>query len=102
MEKNQKILALVLDSKDNVATLLSDASKNDVLTLKGKEGVLQLSEDIGFGHKAALKSINEGEEIIKYDQIIGVATKHIKPGEWVHLHNIRSVIDPCFRKRIES
>ena len=34
MEKNQKLLAIVLDSKDNVATLLSDASQNDVLILK--------------------------------------------------------------------
>jgi len=35
MEQNQKTLALVLDSKDNVATLLSDSSKNDILILKG-------------------------------------------------------------------
>jgi len=34
MENNQKILAILLDSKNNVTTLLSDASKNDVLILK--------------------------------------------------------------------
>ena len=39
------------------------------------------------GHKIALKQINKGEKIIKYDQIIGLAEKDISPGEHVHTDN---------------
>ena len=99
MEKTKK-RALVLDSKDNVCILLSDAAKNDIVSLKGKNGDLQLSEDIEFGHKAALKSVDNGEEIIKYGQKIGVAAQSIAKGQWIHLHNMKSIVDPDFRKRI--
>jgi altronate hydrolase len=43
---------------------------------------------IPFGHKICLKKINKGEPVIKYDQIIGFASKSIKPGEHVHSHNL--------------
>ena len=100
MEK-QKKLALVLDNEDNVATLLTNGFENDIITLKGIEGKLQIFEDIELGHKAALKHISNGEAVVKYGHRIGVATKNIQPGEWVHLHNMQSVVDPIFRKRIE-
>ena len=43
---------------------------------------------IPFGHKICLKPINKSEPVIKYDQIIGFASKNIKPGEHVHSHNL--------------
>lgn len=44
-------------------------------------------EEIIFGHKIALKDLETGKEIIKYGEVIGVASKPIKVGEWVHTHN---------------
>ncbi len=100
MEKTEK-RALVLDSIDNVCILLSDAEKNDTIILSEIKGTIFLTEAIKFGHKTALKAIKSGNEIIKYGQRIGVATKNITPGEWIHLHNMKSLVDPEFRKRIE-
>ena len=40
------------------------------------------------GHKMAIWPIREGEPIVKFGQIIGFATSHIAPGEWVHEHNV--------------
>jgi altronate hydrolase len=45
-------------------------------------------ERILKGHKMALEPIREGEPVRKFGQIIGFATKHVAPGEWVHEHNV--------------
>jgi len=37
-----------------------------------------------------LKDLKLAEPIIKYGEIIGVASKPIKVGEWVHTHNVNS------------
>ena len=42
------------------------------------------------GHKLAVRDIAEGEPVIKYGYPIGVASRAIKKGEWVHSHNLRS------------
>ena len=46
--------------------------------------------EIPMGHKVALKDIKEGEDIIKYAQVIGVASKDIRKGEHVHSHNMHT------------
>lgn len=56
------------------------------------EVLLQAEGNIPVGHKRALKDIAEGEQVIKYGQPIGRAKCHIKAGEWVHSHNLRSDI----------
>ena len=38
------------------------------------------------GHKMAIAPIREGEPVVKFGQIIGFATGHVAPGEWVHEH----------------
>jgi altronate hydrolase len=40
------------------------------------------------GHKVAAEAIRKGEAIRKYGQIIGMASRNIKPGEHVHTHNM--------------
>jgi galactarate dehydratase len=42
-----------------------------------------LSENIPIGHKVALCDISEGDNIIRYNQIIGSANILIRRGEWV-------------------
>ena len=79
---------------DNVATLLADASPG-VVPIRGKAELseIRLTEPIKVGHKVALRAIADGEAVVKYGVIIGVATRPIAPGEWVHLHNCRSLCD---------
>lgn len=42
------------------------------------------------GHKYALRNIQQGENIIKYGQPIGHATRDIAAGEHVHSHNLKT------------
>ena len=97
-----KLQALLLDEHDNVATLLSDAKAGDEVPLKGGNGSIILGDDIPYGHKVALKTIEEKSEIVKYGHRIGIATEDIATGGWIHLHNMTSAVDVTFKKRIDS
>ncbi|GAA6118149.1 altronate dehydratase family protein [Acidovorax sp. FG27] len=51
------------------------------------------------GHKIAARRIARGEQVKKYDTVIGVATRDLEPGEYVHSHNLELVDyyrDPAF------
>ena len=40
------------------------------------------------GHKVATRAIPTGAPVRRYNQIIGFASRDIRPGEHVHLHNL--------------
>lgn len=83
-----------IDQADNVATALqalvpgAAAAHGDPI----QPGVT-VAEEIPAGHKLALRDIAPGENIVKYGVVIGCATKEIKTGQWVHLHNMKSLYD---------
>ena len=52
-----------------------------------QDGVIA-AQRIPPGHKVAVRRIEEGEQVRKYNQIIGFATKAIAPGEHVHVQNM--------------
>jgi len=79
---------------DNVATLLADAKAETVeIVPAGGDGVILLSEAIEYGHKIALIDLPAGELVVKYGIPIGVTTRTIRCGAWVHLHNCASAYD---------
>ncbi len=80
----QQPLIVRLNAQDNVAVALRGLEPRAVIS---KEGVV-CTEEIPAGHKVALKEIRANGPIRKYGQIIGFATKTIRPGEWVHTHNM--------------
>jgi hypothetical protein len=83
-----------VNAADNVVTLLGDAPAGPIDVIgQSVPKHLELSEPIARGHKAALCAIAAGEEVVKYGIAIGVATKQIEVGQWVHLHNCRSRLD---------
>ncbi len=94
--------ALVLDPRDNVATVLADVENGEAVILKGTTESILSTEKSLFGHKIALGSIRTGENIVKYGQKIGVATTDLLPGAWVHLYTMASALGADFRKRIEQ
>lgn len=79
---------IILNSKDNCATSLEDIPQGT--QIKILEKTIVITQKIEMGHKFALSDINKGDKIIKYGEIIGIATTDIKKGEWVHTHNITS------------
>lgn len=56
-----------------------------------KEYEIDVLNVIPLGHKISLKDINKGEVIIEYGEKTGVATKPIRKGEEVHVHNVQSI-----------
>ncbi len=78
-----------LNPIDNVAVALRDLSAGQEVTLPNA-CVVTLMEDIAFGHKVAIKTIAQGQQVLKYGLPIGSATRDIQAGEHVHVHNLKS------------
>jgi altronate dehydratase small subunit len=85
--------AIVMDSKDNVATLLADVDANDVVEVVQRDGATEfkVQEKIQFGHKFAMDAIKKGQNVVKYGEVIGQATGDIAKGRHVHVHNVESL-----------
>jgi len=85
--------ALVLHNRDNVATALSDIKVGTLLRVKVDDQAIELivNQAIPFGHKFAIKNIEEGQPVYKYGETIGKAIKPIEVGQHVHTHNLESI-----------
>jgi len=86
-----KVAWVVDEEKDNVANILSNDIKKDMVVpvvVKGKELEIKVSSDIPYGHKVAIYPIKTGDTILKYGLSIGRAIVDIGVGEHVHIHNI--------------
>ena len=59
-------------------------------TLVVKENVRAVVT-IPAGHKLLVKAVQKGKPVMRYNQIIGFATRDIRPGEHVHVHNLMSL-----------
>lgn len=83
---------VVTNVRDNVATATTDIPKGTKVSMFVEENEMQVivNQDIPFGHKFAIKKIPKGENVIKYAESIGVATKDISVGDHVHVHNVDS------------
>lgn len=79
---------LHLDARDNVAVAVADLEIDEVVDVE--EMVVTVRDAIPFGHKMALTSIDEGASIVKYGEVVGIATCVISSGDHVHVHNVAS------------
>lgn len=88
-------LALKVHDADNVATIFAGGiTSGTQVEIRDKKGVGETAAvlgDVPYGHKIAVRPIAKGEKIIKYGEEIGVATKEIARGEYVHVHNLDSM-----------
>lgn len=84
---------LLMNDRDNVAVALVDLPAGERMEIRRPEGnsEFELLEAIPFGHKFALRLLTRGEEVIKYGQVIGLATRTIEVGHHVHVHNVESI-----------
>jgi altronate dehydratase small subunit len=94
--------AIQIDDKDNVATTTSEIDIGEELEVINPNGKViskpKVSEPIPFGHKIAIRPIAKDETIVKYGEVIGVATQSIESGAWVNTHNVGSVRMPTTGK----
>ena len=88
-------IALKVTDLDNVATIfangIADGTEVEVRDKKGNAETVKVIGDVPYGHKIAVKDIKKGELIMKYGEEIGIATKDIVKGEYVHVHNLDSM-----------
>jgi len=79
---------------DMVGVMTVDVKKGQTLrgwnmatdkTLRAKA-----AQSIPLGHKIALVEVTKGENVIKYDQAIGTASRSIKKGQHVHTQNLKT------------
>jgi altronate dehydratase small subunit len=84
--------AVIFDIGDNVATALSDLPAGEPVEMEigGKKISVILAEPVQFGHKFSVAGIKSGSPVIKYGEVIGISLKDIRPGEYVHVHNVAS------------
>jgi len=82
---------LLLGTNDNVIVVIEDVNTNEVCGIIKKDIELTAKNNIPFGHKIALCDLAKGEKVVKYNEIIGIATKDIVKGEHVHTHNLSSI-----------
>src|SRR5262245_13663121 len=75
-----------LRPQDNVAVAARPLVEGSPLAVNG--ATITVAGRIGMGHKIALRPIQKGEAVHKYGQIIGFASRDVKPGEHVHVHNV--------------
>lgn len=91
-QENEAIMQDIvkINQNDNVAVALRPLNKGEVL--QAAETAVTLMEDIPQGHKFALREIKSGEEVVKYGFRIGFAKEDIQPGQWVHVHNVKTAL----------
>lgn len=87
------ITALLISDQDNVVTVIKELKAGEeVIYLAGEEYVTMTTTGVPAYHKVACRDIKAGEDVIKYGQVMAVATCDIKTGEHVHTHNVKSKV----------
>ena len=67
---------------------MAAAAKGDLLEHDGI--MITAANDVPVYHKIAKVFVKAGDEVYKYGEPIGTASKDIHPGEHVHVHNLES------------
>ena len=74
--------------KDNLVTCVRAMKAGERVLVDGRE--IEVRDDIPKFHKLAIADIPKGGAVYKYGEIMGVASRDIRIGEWAHIHNIDS------------
>ena len=85
---------LLLHPDDNVALARRDLPEGALVSIAGQP--ITLERATPTGHKIAIRPIRAGEKVIKYCTPIGSARTDIAPGDYVHVHNLKSDYLPTY------
>ena len=85
---------LVHESSDTVGVATEDIKAGETaqgLFMDNQENIeIKALSDIPLGHKIALKDLAVGNTVTKYGHDIGKVVAHIKAGDHVHIHNLKT------------
>jgi len=87
-------LGILVHPHDNVVTVVEELDAGDEVRYATPQGFrsVEALQEVPSGHKVAVQEIEPQQEIVKYDQPIGLASTAIRAGEHVHVHNVRSAV----------
>ena len=88
---DQSPLYIRVHPNDNVAIVVNDGGLGEGAVFP--DG-LALRERVPQGHKVALADLAEGDEVIRYNVVIGYALKALPKGSWINEHVIRMPSPP--------
>jgi galactarate dehydratase len=83
---DQSPLYIRVHPNDNVAIVVNDGGLGEGAVFP--DGIT-LRERVPQGHKVALADLAEGDEVIRYNVVIGYALKSLPKGSWINEHVIR-------------
>ncbi|WP_138754255.1 UxaA family hydrolase [Paenibacillus sinopodophylli] len=94
-----------LHEQDHVVIALQSFAKGDKLSLEN--GIeLEVQDEVPKGHKVLARAVAAGEHVLKFGYSIGVAKEAIKPGSWVHTHNmgtgLKGFLDYTYEQHAED
>ena len=78
----ERKLAVQVQPIDNVASIFAEVSAGNVVEVMARDGSVEAIPV----HEA----IPYGSTVLKYGESIGIATKDIQRGDYVHVHNLDS------------
>ncbi len=84
-------LVVHLHPSDNVGIAKGLLQPGTILAWESAPSPLMritVREPIPPAHKISLREIRKGRTVLRYGQPIGIALRHIHPGEHVHTHNL--------------
>ncbi len=86
---------VVHDENDSVGVVVVEGVKRgDPLTGwimdQDREITVKAASDIPIGHKLAIRALDNGATVIKYNVDIGRTVAPIQVGEHAHVHNIKT------------
>lgn len=90
-DKHPDFLAHV--AGDHVAVAVRDMEPGEALVGyldESSSETIQVHEAVPLGHKVALHDVSEGDDVVEYGLRIGIASRDISRGAYVHTHNVRS------------
>ncbi|WP_020397134.1 UxaA family hydrolase [Thiolinea disciformis] len=77
-----------LHPSDNVVITIQALAMGSSVSLH--DTLIPIEKNLAIGYKLANRNIQQGDKILKYGVSIGSATRDIRLGEVVHVHNMQS------------
>jgi hypothetical protein len=81
--------AILLHADDNVVVCRRMVAAGERISIEGSSDIIA-SSNVEIGHKLARFALPRLSKVIKYGAPIGSMTESAEPGDWVHLHNMKS------------
>lgn len=88
---------IVLAEDDTVGIAVRDLAPGPHPTSAG--GSVDVVQPVGLGHKVALRALPIDEPVLRSGMVIGLTTRPVEAGAWVHTHNLRSTYIATFAHR---